>query len=323
MPDLLDVDRARGALLGTFTGDALGMPFEGEEPTAIPERLDMLEGRLGRGSYTDDTQMAIALGESLLEQGGVDEDALGRAFAEAYDPERGYGSGTTEVLRLVRSGVPPREAARSALGGEGSLGNGAAMRIAPVALVYARDPAALVEAARASALVTHAHPLGVDAAVAQAAATAAGLRGESPLEAALAVATGADLRERLEVARGLADAEPAPAQVAERLGNGWSGYESVPAAVYAATAHDSFEQAVTFAVRCGGDADTIGAMAGAIAGAREGAAAIPARWLEALEDGAKGRSHVESLAEQLAARSWGLQMAAGGLAERPYRGEGL
>lgn len=110
------------------------MPFEGAPPAAVPERLEMVAARLGRGSYTDDTQMAIALAESLLDRGGVDELALGRAFADAHDPSRGYGSGTTEVLRLVRAGVHPREAARLALGGQGSFGNGAAMRIAPVAV---------------------------------------------------------------------------------------------------------------------------------------------------------------------------------------------
>ncbi|MDQ4048652.1 MAG: ADP-ribosylglycohydrolase family protein, partial [Actinomycetota bacterium] len=162
MPIASEADRARGALLGTFAGDALGMPFEGADPAAVPERLDMLDARLGRGSYTDDTQMAIALAESLLEHDGIDDQALGRAFADAYDSGRGYGEGTSEVLRLVRSGVHPREAARSALGGKGSLGNGAAMRVAPVAVVYAHDGGALEAAARASALVTHAHPLGVD-----------------------------------------------------------------------------------------------------------------------------------------------------------------
>jgi poly(ADP-ribose) glycohydrolase ARH3 len=126
------------------------MPFEGALPAAVPERLDMVDARLGRGTYTDDTQMAIALAESLLAHGRVDQQALGRAFADAHDPGRGYGSGTTQVLRLVRSGVHPRDAARSAFSGKGSAGNGAAMRIAPVAVRYARDSRALAEAARAS-----------------------------------------------------------------------------------------------------------------------------------------------------------------------------
>jgi ADP-ribosylglycohydrolase len=70
--------------------------------------------------------------------------------------------------------------------------------------------------------------------------------------------------------------------------------------VYAAAAHPRFEDAVSFAVRCGGDTDTIAVMAGAIAGARDGAAGIPARWLDALKAGEKGRSHVQWLAGRLA-----------------------
>ena len=61
-------DAALGALLGTFVGDALGMPFEGSPAELIPEHLEMVEARLGRGTYTDDTEMMIALAESLLSQ---------------------------------------------------------------------------------------------------------------------------------------------------------------------------------------------------------------------------------------------------------------
>jgi poly(ADP-ribose) glycohydrolase ARH3 len=303
VPVRLEIDRAKGALLGTFAGDALGMPFEGAPPAAIPERLVMLDARLGRGTYTDDTEMAIALAESLLERGGIDARALGRAFADAHDPRRGYGSGTTEVLRLVRSGVHPHAAAGSLFGGEGSRGNGAAMRVAPVAVRYAGDGAGLAKAAQDSARVTHAHPLAVDAAVVQATAIAAALVGEAPLDAALAAATTAELRGRLIKAARLLDGRPQPAEAAAALGNQPTGHESVPAAIYSAAAHDSVEAATTFAVRCGGDTDTIGAMAGAIAAARVGATAIPSGWLEALEDGPKGRSHVERLAERLAAEA--------------------
>lgn len=277
------------------------MPFEGAEPSEVPEQLEMLDARLGRGTYTDDTQMAIALAESLLDCGGVDAQSLGRAFADAYDPRRGYGSGTTEVLRLVRSGVHPHDAARSAFEGKGSLGNGAAMRVAPVAVRYANDTASLTRAARESALVTHAHPLAVDAAIVEAAAIGAALSGEPPLEAALAAANTAELEDRLTEANRLLEQGPEPAELASALGNRSTGHESVPAAIYAAEAHESVEAAITFAIRCGGDADTIGAMAGAIAAARAGAAAIPKRWLDPLEQGAKGRSYVEGLAERLLA----------------------
>jgi ADP-ribosylglycohydrolase len=294
-------DRARGALLGTFAGDALGMPFEGAEPAEVPARLEMLDARLGRGTYTDDTQMAIALAESLLERGGVEAEALGDAFAKAHDPLRGYGAGTTEVLGLIRSGVHPHEAASTLFGGQGSQGNGAAMRIAPVAVRYANDEAALAGAAKDSARVTHAHPLAIDAAVAQAAAIAAALRDEPPLEAALAAASTPEVQEGLAASARLLGTRPHPAQVAARLGNTSRSHESVPAAIYAAAVHESVEEAITFAIRCGGDTDTIGAMAGAVAGARAGASAIPSDWLDALEEGPKGRSHVERLADRLVA----------------------
>ncbi len=300
MPVPAHIDRARGALLGTFVGDALGMPFEGRPPSELPQRVDMQAARLGRGTYTDDTQMMIALAESLLEHGGVVIPALGRAFADAHDPRRGYGSGTTEVLRLVRAGFDPCEAARSAFGGKGSLGNGAAMRVAPVAVRYANDDAALAAAARESASVTHAHAIAIDAAVAQAQAIAAALKGEPPLAAALDAASTPELKHRLARAVQLLDACPEPAELSAALGNRPTANESVPAAIYAAAAHESIEGAITFAVRCGGDTDTIAAMAGAIAAARTGASNIPTRWLDALEQGPKGRSHVEGLADRLA-----------------------
>ncbi|MBX5442702.1 MAG: ADP-ribosylglycohydrolase family protein [Solirubrobacteraceae bacterium] len=296
-----EIDRARGALLGTFAGDALGMPYEGAPPAAVPERLEMLDARLGRGTYTDDTQMTIALAESLLERGVVDAEALGRAFARAHDPRRGYGSGTTDVLRRIRSGTHPHAAASAAFAGKGSLGNGAAMRVAPVAVRYCGNGDLLAHAARASAGVTHAHPIAVDAAVAPGAAIAAALDGEPPRGAALAAATTPELSDRLASARELLDARPEPAAVAAALGNRPTAHESVPAAIYAAAAHESVEQSITFAIRCGGDTDTIGAMAGTIAAARAGASAIPARWTEALEDGPRGRRHLERLADLLVA----------------------
>ena len=59
MPSERLLDRARGALLGTFVGDALGMPFEGQHGRLVPPRLEMLDARLGPGTYTDDTQMMM------------------------------------------------------------------------------------------------------------------------------------------------------------------------------------------------------------------------------------------------------------------------
>lgn len=92
-----------------------------------------------------------------------------------------------------------------------------------------------------------------------------------------------------------------PAEVAARLGGSFDARASVCAAVYSALAHRTFEAAVWFAVRLGGDTDTVAAMTGAITGARYGARSIPRYWLDALEDGERGRSHVEWLAARLVA----------------------
>jgi ADP-ribosylglycohydrolase len=133
------------------------------------------------------------------------------------------------------------------------------MRVALVAVRYAGDGAGRLKAAADSARVTHAHPLAVDAAVVQATAIAAALVGEAPLDAALAAATTAELRGRLSKAARLLDRSPEPAEAAAALGNRATGQESVPAAIYSAAAHPSVEAAMTFAVRCSGDTDTIGA----------------------------------------------------------------
>lgn len=299
-------DRRLGALLGTFVGDALGMPFEGAPSGSALLPLELLPARLGRGTYTDDTEMAIAVAEVLLEAGECDEELLALRFLAGHDPRRGYGAGTLAVFALWRSGLPVSAAAGRVFD-RGSYGNGAAMRVAPVGAHFAEDDERLrVEAAR-SARVTHAHPLGVAGAVAQAAAVAAAVRDEDPLASALRATTEPTFSEALERAAAAVLAGCSPAEVAATLGSGASALESVAAALCAAQLAASFEDACTFAVQIGGDADTIAAMAGAVAGARFGASAIPARWLDGLDNGERGRTYVERLAERL----WAVDEATG------------
>ena len=293
-------DSAVGALLGAFVGDALGMPYEGQPGRVVPERVDMRDGRAAAGSYTDDTQMMIALAESLLRSDGIEDEDLAVAFRAQYEPERGYGSGTRTVISLWDQGVAVSEAATRTFG-EGSNGNGAAMRVAPVGVRFFREEARVVTEARRSALVTHAHPEGADGAVVQAVAVAAAVAGLNPLAAALAVVSTTPMQRRLEELAAISARDLDPRELG---GPNWavaySATASVPVAVALGSRAQSFEQAVTLAVRCGGDTDTVAAMAGAIAGARFGASSIPARWYAALEDGEHGRSHVERLAVALA-----------------------
>ena len=288
-------DRAGGALFGTFVGDALGMPFEGLSHAVIPEDVEMVEARRGRGTYTDDTQMMIALAESLIARGRVDAEHLARAFLDAYVADRGYGAGTQRVFELWRAGVPVASAAGRVFAGQGSRGNGAAMRIAPVAVCFRDDHERLCVEAAASARVTHAHSVGVDGAVVQAAAIGAGLRGENILDVARSAAKTSELRGALDAVEGLLRGDGTLVEVQGRLRSSADACESVAAALYSALAHDRFEAALQFAVRLGGDTDTVAAMTGAVAGARDGYRAIPTRWLEALEDDDRGRSHLQTL----------------------------
>ncbi len=312
-------DRCTGALIGTFVGDALGMPVEGWPPERIEEvhgRVDeMLEARLGPGTYTDDTQMMTAAGRSLVQCGGLDEEALARAFVEHYDPDRGYGGGTRTVLGHLDAGVPVPKAAQRVFEGQGSYGNGGAMRVASVAVVYHHDRDRLDEAVARATRVTHAHPLGVEGARLQARGIQMALHTPGPgtLEPTGVVGrVGTGLSEdhdhvwgpQLSAVRDLlakgAQPQP-PGEVADRLGNDSRAHRSVPAALYAFLANPrSFAGAVVYAVSLGGDTDTIGAMTGALSGALHGVQAVPEGWWQALENEEDGRDDVVALGQALA-----------------------
>jgi len=300
-------ERAAGAMVGCAVGDALGMPLEGWSVKRIERQVGsvrrMMPGRLPAGSYTDDAQMTLALAESLLACGGVREEHLMGCFLRRFEPRRGYGPGTRRVLWLWRQGAPWQEAARAAFP-EGSYGNGAAMRVAPVGIAFRRDPLRLREEARRASLLTHAHPWGWQGAVLQAMAVATALcwpgqlDPQAFLERLEPFAEGPyqeALREVAQLLRG----EVSPQEVIHRLGNGVEAHRSVPTAIYCVLRHfQDFEEAVSFAVGLGGDADTIGAMTGAISGALHGLGAIPQHWREVLED--------QELFVQLGQRLWEL-----------------
>jgi poly(ADP-ribose) glycohydrolase ARH3 len=174
-------DRARGALLGAAAGDGLGAPFEGALQID-PHDARAVEGDTGMLRHTDDTAMLLVLAEQLgwaRSPRDLDPATLVRAFAAAWraEPWRGYGAAPPRIFALVEKGLPWHEAAVRAFDGQGSYGNGGAMRVAPVALV-AEDLPTVAELARRSAGVTHAHPLGIEGAVAQAVAVALALRSD-------------------------------------------------------------------------------------------------------------------------------------------------
>lgn len=300
MPDRSSV---AGALLGTFVGDAIGRGFEG----APPVRRAAAERRLATALdqpelvYTDDTQLALALAEHLVDHPGVEPWGLAATMLEHYEPWRGYGGGMRQIVGAWQRGVAVEDAAEVAFEG-GSFGNGAAMRIAPVGARWADDPDALDAAARRSARVTHTHPIGVDAAVAVARAVgraaAAGRFTPQDVAALATVADTSELAERLHRAAEL-DADTALPRVARMLGNAVVAHRSVPAALWAAATGRDLTDTVVRALGIGGDADTIGAMAAAIRGAADGEAAIPAGWRDRLERGARGVDYALDVADRL------------------------
>lgn len=304
-------DVAAGALLGTFAGDALGARWEGSLPADGRSVGDRIERSLARGQlvYTDDTQLALALAEHLCDDPGVDPAGLARVFLAHHEPWRGYGGGMIRLLDVWRSGTPVEDAA-TAVFPEGSFGNGAAMRVAPVGVLWSHDPERLDEVARRQAATTHAHRLGQAAAALQARAVGvAGSRGRfgpDEMTDLARVVTEPELRDPLEaavdLARRWADAPGTTlGEVAARAGNEVVGHRSVPAALWAAAVGDRFEDVVGLALGLGGDADTLAAMAGAVAGAAGTQRAIPSAWVDRFEDGERGRTYATRLAGRLAA----------------------
>lgn len=309
-PDMMR-DKFRGALLGCFVGDALGRPFEGASPGDARLKRD-LEARLARPGtwmYTDDTEMMIGVAESLVRRGGFDAEDVLRTMAAGYDSARGYGKGMKLAFAALARGVSPERVAFSAWP-EGSMGNGAAVRVVALACLHHDEPDLLEHLADQAAAITHAHPVGRAGCVLQASALASafgldlttGLERQAFIDHLARRIAGrhAGLAGKLGAMRPLLATPPASREVVAELGNGVSAEESVPLAVFSfVTGYPSLEDVVTRAIEHGGDTDTIGAMAGALIGATAGAAAIPAQWLDNLENLQRGRDHVVALADDL------------------------
>jgi poly(ADP-ribose) glycohydrolase ARH3 len=291
-------DRFRGVVVGTAVGDAVGRPAEGRRNPDLVRLLSYVD-QAEFLPYTDDTVMTIELAESLLACGGFDGADMARRFALAWkaEPWRGYGSNVPKVFRAVLRGEPWAEAAARQFDGGGSFGNGAAMRVAPVALWAYPDLEETVRLADLTARVTHTHPVGVEGAVIQAVTVHHALREGFHADRVLAdldrLVTTDRFRRKLERLPDCLERND-DVYAKTNLGNWVAADDSVVTALYAFLGASDFEDAVLRAVRLGGDADTIGAMAGAAAGARWGYEAIP--WRHKLE----GHDRLVALADRLA-----------------------
>lgn len=268
--------RAVGALLGLAVGDAVGAAIEFSVKPEFAVLDDMVGGgphRLRPGQWTDDTAMALALADSLVESPGLDAADLMRRFLAWRDTGAYSCTGSCFDIGIATSkALEQFRRTGDALAGStapSASGNGALMRLAPVAIRHWRDHAELQRVAALQTCTTHGSP--------------ATLVASSVFATLLADAiAGSTLPEVL--------AGPAAAGIEV----GWqglhrdaiqgSGYvvRSLQAAVWAVSRTTDFRSAVLLAANLGDDADTTAAIAGQLAGAVYGVAGIPSEWLDLL-----------------------------------------
>lgn len=307
MSDTLQ-DRLRGIAVGAAVGDALGMPLE--FGPAIPvDRLvrTMRAGRLPAGAFTDDTEMALALADSLLKRCPLDADNLAQHFVAWYRAgPSDIGIQTHNVLGQIARGATWQAAVDVVQRSKpDSAGNGSVMRCWPVALAHWADLDRLVAGSRLQSQVTHGHPDCVAGSAFINAVIYHLVHGIAPLAA---------------VSRALDDVDPpfalrkvieaAPSKQRRDLPNsGWVRH-TLESAVWGLLTTRSFEEAVVQVVNLGNDADTAGAVVGALAGAAYGLQAIPASWRVALHghwplrDGVRwDEARLVALADQLTSNS--------------------
>lgn len=280
-------ERFVGCLVGLALGDALGAPLEFMARAQVAAEHGEVRELLGGGwlnvepgEYTDDTQLALAIARSIIATGRIESpDIAARCVAWLRTGPKDVGNTTRTALRYHEQGVAwdevgprvHREMPRR------SAGNGSLVRCTPVALFRARHPAALVADSAAVSRLTHAHPLAVWSAIALNLAIAELLHGRG---AGMPTRVAAQIEE--PQVRDVLLTAPGLERQAVRSG----GYvlETLGAALWALENHRGFEEVVVAAVNLGDDADTVGAVAGALAGAREGMSALPDRWLVNLRD---------------------------------------
>lgn len=287
------IDRARGAVLGSAVGDALGAAYEFGSRTVGPAGPEMLGGGLGGfepGEWTDDTAMAwCILDVAATHEDLGSEEALtqiARRFRQWYD------AGPADIgnqTRAILGAVGPEPVAAALIAASYDLhqrtgrtaGNGSLMRTAPVALRYVEDPVALVEAARRISALTHYDPQAQDACALWSLAIARAIvAGEFDIRSGLALLEPAAAETWARLIDEAEDEEPTRFNpngwVVSALQAAWSAIVHTPIPAEDPSRH--FGAALETVIRVGDDTDTTAAIAGGLLGARWGAASIPQHW---------------------------------------------
>lgn len=282
-PVLSLLDRALGAYLGLAIGDALGATVEFMTPREIRSMHGVhrqISGggwlKLKPGQVTDDTTMALALGDALVKSKGWDL----REVAEHYVAwMRGM---PVDCGNTCRRGIRRYmlDGTLEAPFGEGDAGNGAVMRNLPVVLGFLHDEALLVRHSFEQGRLTHNHPLSDLANVAFARMTAALLRGQS-------MAQVRQIADEFVAQEPRFSFEPYPGRATAYV------VDTVQTVLHHFFTHEDFECCLISVVNCGDDADTTGALAGMLAGARFGVRALPRHWLRKVDPDIRHRIEVQ------------------------------
>jgi ADP-ribosyl-[dinitrogen reductase] hydrolase len=283
-------DRYRGALLGLAAGDALGTTIEFKPPGSFTPLTDMIGGgpfNLKPGEWTDDTSMALCLAESLIEKRRFDaKDQMERYcrwHEEGYLSSNGqcFDIGMTVATALDgfrRTGNPfsGSESPRTA-------GNGSLMRLAPVPLFFASNPAQAIHYVGESSRTTHGTKAAVDACRYFAGLIIGALSGRQKTELIgpyFFPGDEADYWRKNSLDPQIAAIAAGSFKTKEPPEIKSTGYvvESMEAALWAFNRSKSFREGALLAVNLGNDADTTGAVYGQLAGAFYGAEQIPSEW---------------------------------------------
>jgi len=321
----LHPDAITGCLLGLAVGDALGLPLENLSPrrgARLFPHIDRHQFFFRRGVFSDDTEHACLTGQSLLVSGGdpavFQRDLARRLRWWLAGVPAGVGRATLRACVKLWLGWSPDRS------GVFSAGNGPAMRAPLLGVCLGSEPDRLRQFVRLSTRLTHTDPKAECGALAVslAAFRAGQRRDQAPPNPCEFVAelrellkteqSAGQLLESLNAALPHLEAEHTTEEFAAAMGfvRGVSGYvfHTVPVALYAWLRYpDDYRAAVQSAIRCGGDTDTVAAVAGAIVGACVGKAGIPAEWLGGIIDWPRSVGWVERLADRIAEGKWHTQ----------------
>lgn len=331
----------RGSFLGGLIGDCLGSPYENEELSSgmkmvLQQSFDKLEGPMFKApvmQFTDDSAMTRSLARSLIELKELDVVDVAKRFVKSYyqTPNRGYGPAVVTVFQKLRGNkftdvISP---AKEQFNGQGSWGNGGAMRVTPIALFCYKDYDKLLNTVSRTTQLTHTNKVGIDGAILQAVAVHQSLLLNPSEELNVTNFIDDLIRKMDEIEKdeeGLDLSEPQPykiqlgiiktlisenengphdEKVIQKLGNSVTALYSVPTAIFCflraqklipgIKTENPFRRAIQYAISLGGDTDTIGSMTGAIAGAFYGDEKISSNLLQHCEASEEFRN----LADQL------------------------